>query len=154
MKKTKFTLLELLIVVAIIGILVTLLLPSLQKSRLASRTALSMSNLKQIYAGVISYQNSHSGFLFTTSQNAHPCDAGSKTNWSRMVYEEMIGERLPLNGGQSQPLMVAGSAYWNLMYCKILRETRNPTWGPKLGGSDYSMNRYFGNNNRFLRNTI
>ena len=44
----KFTLLELLIVIAIIGILITMLLPSLDKARRATRAALCASNEKQI----------------------------------------------------------------------------------------------------------
>ncbi len=150
MRKAKFTLIELLVVVAIIGVLMSMLIPSLRKARLATKTTLSMNNLKQIYISVNTYVDSNNGFLFTTSENAHPCDSNPKTNWSRMVYEEMIGERLPLSSGQSQPLMVAGTAYWNLMFCKILRETREPTRGPKLGGSDYSMNRHFQNENRMF----
>ena len=53
--KNKFTLLELLIVIAIIGILVTLLLPSLGKAREISKRAVCLSNLKQLYMGTVLY---------------------------------------------------------------------------------------------------
>ena len=46
--KKNFTLVELLVVVAIIGILVSILLPSLDKAREKTRSAVCKSNLKQI----------------------------------------------------------------------------------------------------------
>ena len=46
-KLHKFTLIEMLIVLAVLGILVTLLLPSLNKARREAVFVLCMSNLKQ-----------------------------------------------------------------------------------------------------------
>ncbi|MCM8535584.1 MAG: prepilin-type N-terminal cleavage/methylation domain-containing protein [Lentisphaeraceae bacterium] len=46
--KKYFTLVELLVVIAIIGILLTILLPSLNKSREASRTAVCLSQIRQL----------------------------------------------------------------------------------------------------------
>lgn len=62
MKKENFTLLELLVVVAIIGILVSLLLPSLGRAREKSKSAVCKSNLKQL--GIICH-------LYADSNNGH-----------------------------------------------------------------------------------
>ena len=48
-RRSFFTLIELLIVIAIIGILVTLLMPSLAGARETARRAVCMSNQKQLY---------------------------------------------------------------------------------------------------------
>lgn len=62
MKKHNFTLIELLTVIAIIGILASLLLPSLHQARESAKSSLCMSNLRQIgYAYLIylgDYNNS------------------------------------------------------------------------------------------------
>ena len=46
--KQKFTLLELLIVLAVIGILITLLLPSLNQARIRAKMAICLSNINQL----------------------------------------------------------------------------------------------------------
>lgn len=52
MKKFNFTLIELLIVVAIIGILLSILMPSLSKSHEKARRAVCMNNQRQMYLSV------------------------------------------------------------------------------------------------------
>jgi len=58
MKRVKFTLIELLIVVAIIGILASILMPSLSKAREKGRQAVCISNQKQIASAVVMYAES------------------------------------------------------------------------------------------------
>ena len=59
MIKNKFTLMELLIIVAILGILITLLLPSLQKARESARLAVCLSNHKQLAAAYHLYSSNN-----------------------------------------------------------------------------------------------
>ena len=59
MKNVKFTLIELLIVIAIIGILASLLLPSLQKARIKTIAAVCLSNQKQIHFAATMYSNAN-----------------------------------------------------------------------------------------------
>ncbi|NLX04728.1 MAG: prepilin-type N-terminal cleavage/methylation domain-containing protein [Phycisphaerae bacterium] len=59
MKRRGFTLIELLVVVAIIAVLVAVLLPALQSAREASRRAVCLNNLKQVYVGTALYAQEH-----------------------------------------------------------------------------------------------
>ncbi len=61
--KKKFTLIELLIVIAVIGVLVTLLLPSLTKARIKAQMAVCKSNLAQIYRINMVYAVSNNQFF-------------------------------------------------------------------------------------------
>ncbi|MDD7986600.1 type II secretion system protein [Lentisphaera marina] len=57
----KFTLIEVLVVVAIIGILASMLLPVLSKGRAKARQAVCTSNLKQMYYATYSYTTDNDG---------------------------------------------------------------------------------------------
>jgi prepilin-type N-terminal cleavage/methylation domain-containing protein/prepilin-type processing-associated H-X9-DG protein len=58
----KFTLVELLIVIAIIAILASLLLPALRKARGKAKEIKCASNIKEITLATMSYANDHAGW--------------------------------------------------------------------------------------------
>ena len=61
--RSAFTLVELLIVIAIIAILVAMLLPALNQARFKARGAACKSNLRQFVQGVIAYAGDNNDFL-------------------------------------------------------------------------------------------
>ncbi len=75
-----FTLVELLVVVATIGILIGTLLPALGQARLAARDTACMSNLRQITVGMLAYEADHGRLP------PHAVEQPNPTPQSRMMW--------------------------------------------------------------------
>src|SRR5437762_14221327 len=74
-RKKAFTLVELLVVIGIIAVLISMLLPALNKAREQARSAKCLSNLRQLAIATIQYCNNNKG--------SFPGQGGSGggTNW-------------------------------------------------------------------------
>ena len=96
----KFTLPELLIVIAIIGILVTLLMPSLSRAREQARIAVCQSNLSQIYKASLVYAHNHNRKLPPPGNSAK--HKGSGSVWAYTLNREVVDElHIYLNSKQT-----------------------------------------------------
>lgn len=80
--RSAFTLVELLVVVAIIGILVGMLLPAVQQVRAAARRTFCLNNLKQIALACHNYQASYQRF-------PEGCLYGQGAGWSAFILDEL-----------------------------------------------------------------
>ena len=79
----KFTLIELLIVVAIIGILVSILLPSLMKARKKAESAVCKSNLKQLSITLTIYSHDNKDNMVV---------GWTGYNWNCVTWDDYIGD--------------------------------------------------------------
>ena len=112
--RSRFTLMELLVIVAIIGILVTLLLPSLRKARETSRNVICISNINQLGISAFAFSKENSGRLPSVnhqySGRVWVGREGTDNNYSLAVTQRPLNSFLGYKtDGMETPLVVCPS---------------------------------------------
>lgn len=134
-----FTLVELLVVIGIIALLISILLPSLNRARASANLVACQSNMRQIYTAISFYANENKGFLPLAShpdyndpsKNYDPAYGGTNARTfvqlSRLLGTT-ITDRPNINDTPTESLSV-------VFLCTEVRNDidRSPTvWSPEM----------------------
>lgn len=97
MLKKNFTLLELVVVVAVIAMLISMLLPSLEKARRSGKNGVCTSNLAQITRGALAFSKQNDNKFWTRGKNIKPTHIGRDGNGGQHefnIYDDFVNREL------------------------------------------------------------
>lgn len=133
-----FTLVELLAVIAIIGLLVGLLLPAVQRSRAAARQGQCANNMRQIGIALQAFHNAHGHFPL-----GEPDDDNNGWCWrfwllpfieESRLYDAAMSDPIPEYRPYCPPSMGAGKNPMNIDGLTFPQQATNTATGSTLAG--------------------
>jgi prepilin-type N-terminal cleavage/methylation domain-containing protein len=141
-RKKGFTLIELMIVIAIIAILAAVLVPNFMRAREASRLTACKSNLKSLSTAMETYSTDFDG-LYPGGLNAGVItDAGNHNNTddtprgAQSLRRDYVGKRIacPTTRTTAYAIAIAQNSAAYIVNCPAVANTPTHRQGPQTGG--------------------
>lgn len=129
----KFTLIELLIVIAIIAILAGMLLPALNSAKQKSYAANCASNFKQIGTAAFSYTQTSDDYWCPATHNTWNNDIAYENNWLALLWPHLKNQLFPKeNNPKISPAICPGGKDSDLFIINN-RVITNLSWNTRYG---------------------
>ncbi len=93
-----FTLIELLVVISIIALLMSVLMPSLQKARESARTAKCLAHMKQLSTAVYTYSSTNDGWSLPCAKNGAGSINEASITWYQRLKNQKYIDYIPYDG--------------------------------------------------------
>jgi len=117
MKSRFFTLLELLIVIAMIAILAGMLLPALNSARAKAMQISCTGNLKQIYTGISVYIGDSNGWMPFLEMASNP-----EPKWAFLLARYVTNDKTYIDGGAEK--------LKGIFFCPVRKSPADSPWWP------------------------
>lgn len=152
-RRTGMTLVELVIVISIIGVLFTLFVPAIQRSREAARRAHCQNNLRQLGVGLLNYHDTHNTLPsgWTGVAEGRPAAlAGPGWGWACQVLPQLDNLAVVTMIRFDQSIMSVSNQQVRTLDISVFRcpsGRSDPTWlisGAELSGLSIASSNYVG----------
>lgn len=134
---SRFTIIELLIVISIIAIISSLLLPALNKAKQAAFRVTCINNFKQLFNGIILYYGDHNGWM-------PPVSGNDKCGYSYYInhYLKVSGSEIWESGSWAFPSSVLlFQTRKGPFFCQAIPDAANsPIWDGSTPSDKYFTN--------------